>query len=264
MTESHWNLFHHRWSRVAPPLRPNHEVVAAVKANIKPVAGGRTLLLGVTRELADIDSDVTGVDRHPGMVENLWPGNTDARRAMVGEWRKLEFENDYFSNCVGDGSLCVLPFSDVNAVWREIARVLRPGGIFACRFYQTPDAGETVQELRDAVLAGAIAGISAFKLRLMMAICAGQPIPNVKVVDILDAFCRMFPDRDELTRRTGWQREDIDTIDVYKESPEIYNMPRSAQILSQIPSSFSNPKFVAAGSYELAERCPILVVERAR
>jgi hypothetical protein len=54
----------------------------------------------------------------------------------------------------------------------------------------------------------------------------------------------------------------IDTIDVYRGSPEAYSFVTFEQIRQTMPASFTNPRLIATGSYELAERCPLLVLDR--
>src|SRR5215468_5285999 len=98
---NHRQIYYRAWSHLAPPLRPHPEVVAAVKEQIKG-RSGRTLLLGVTPELADIATDIVAVDRNLSMIANVWPGNTSTRCAIVGDWRNSNFAPAVFSLCVGD------------------------------------------------------------------------------------------------------------------------------------------------------------------
>jgi hypothetical protein len=86
--------------------------------------------------------------------------------------------------------------------------------------------------------------------------------PNIAVTAIRDAFDEMFADREELADATGWSGEDIATIDVYANSPDVYSFPNLAQLREAIPDAFTHIRLVACGAYPLAERCPILVMER--
>jgi hypothetical protein len=86
--------------------------------------------------------------------------------------------------------------------------------------------------------------------------------PNVPVSEIRDTFERWFPDRAALEAETGWPREEIDTIDNYAGSNAIYGFATRRQMLDIVPAEFVNARFVDVGSYELAERCPLLVLER--
>jgi len=58
-----------------------------------------------------------------------------------------------------------------------------------------------------------------------MALAAQQNDANVKVIDILSTVDVLFPDRESLVAATGWPREDIATIDVYRGSREVYGFP---------------------------------------
>ncbi|HXX83746.1 MAG TPA: hypothetical protein VEN29_07145 [Casimicrobiaceae bacterium] len=87
---------------------------------------------------------------------------------------------------------------------------------------------------------------------------------NVAVRAIRNDVDRMFPDRAALAAATGWAAEDLETIDVYKGSGELYSFPTLEQFRAPIPAAFHRVRIVPAGEYELAERCPLLVMERAR
>jgi hypothetical protein len=263
MTRNHRREYHRAWSRLTPPWRPHPDVIAAVRRQIgdRP---GRTLLLGVTPELADISQDLVALDRNAAMVANVWPGNTAARRAVVGDWRDCNFAPRSFATCVGDGSLCGLQSPEELArvlIW--LFELLRDGGRFVCRVYVPSAAGETVSAVCEAALSGAIGNFHGFKLRLAMALAAQHPDSRVCVNDILGEFDRRFGDRDELVRITGWNREEIDTIDFYAGSVVVFNFPTSEQLLSVVCDAFPKARLVASGRYELAALCPLLVAERS-
>lgn len=95
-----------------------------------------------------------------------------------------------------------------------------------------------------------------------MAIAHEKSDPNVPVQAIRAAFNAHLPDRERLSGMTGWTRSEIDKIDLYEPSPEIYSFPTKQQCLAIIQSEFTNIQLVAVGSYELAERCPLLVMDK--
>jgi hypothetical protein len=263
MTRIHWKDYYRAWPQLTPPLRPHPQVVAAVTAEIGD-ASGRTLLLGVTPELADIADDLVAVDRNHPLVSHVWPGNTAARRAMVGDWLNSNFLADSFATCVGDGSLSVVEFPRGTVLLCErIYEALRSGGRFVGRFYAAPDNAESVPAVKAAAIDGAIRNFHAFKLRLAMAIAAEAGRVQVGVNEIFAVFQDLFGDRDELVRLTGWDRGHIDTIDYYESSVVAYSFPTRRQLLSIIPRTFTNVRLVEAGTYELAERSPLLVMEKA-
>jgi SAM-dependent methyltransferase len=262
MSRDHRREYYRAWSRLTPPWRPHLEVIEAVKQQIGDQAG-RTLLLGVTPELANILDDLVALDRNYSMVVHVWPGNTSARRAAVGDWRNGNFAPNSFSACVGDGSLCGLRSPDeVERVLTEISLALRSGGKFVCRVFAPPAEHETISAVAEAALSGVIGNFHGFKMRFAMALAAQRPEHRVGVSDILGEFDKRFGDRDELVRVTGWNREEIDTIDFYKGSTIVFNFPTRQRLLSVVSAIFPNARFVAAGTYELANCCPLLVAER--
>jgi SAM-dependent methyltransferase len=257
-----WNESHRRWSRLGPPLRPHKDAVAAVRRAIAGQAA-RVLLLGVTPELADLGVETIAVDRNPGMIANIWPGDTARRRAQLGDWLSLDLPDEHFTAAIGDGTLNNLLHPDGHsALYASVARVLRPGGIFASRVALTPDDPETMETVVSNAWARRIEVFNAFKWRVAMAIAAANADPNVPVMAILDSVNRHVPDRDALAAATGWERADIDTIDAYENSPEIFSFPTMAQIRAVIPRAFQDVRVLPSGAYPLAERCPLLVMVR--
>jgi SAM-dependent methyltransferase len=262
MSMDHRKEYHRAWSQLTPPLRPHPEAVAAVSAQIGDRLG-RTLLLGVTPELADISDDLVAIDRNHSMVQHVWPGNTASRRAIVGDWRNCHFVPASFSYCVGDTSFGALRFPDeVVSVCNHLSQILRPGGKFVCRVFLSPDVPESIEAVRDAAMAGAIRNFHAFKFRLAMALITERAQLRVGVDAIFNTFDLLFKDRDELTRATGWSRGQIDTIDFYRGSTEALNFPPRDRLLSVISTIFTDSRFVSSGTYELAERSPLLVAQK--
>ena len=261
MTQDHQKIYHRAWSQLTPPLRPPEAAVAAVREQIRDKRG-RALLLGVTPELADVTPQLVAVDRNFSMVANVWPGNTPSRHAMVGDWRRPTFKSATFAICIADGSLSFLTFPDETvALLHELTRILEKGGRMVIRLYLSPDVPETVPALREQALSGKIGNFHAFKIRLAMSLASKRPVPHIAVADILQSFNVLFENREELVRMTGWCREQIDTIDFYKDSSVFFSLPRQNQLLSIVYSVFPNARLVPSGVYEMAELCPLLVAD---
>jgi hypothetical protein len=55
---------------------------------------------------------------------------------------------------------------------------------------------------------------------------AQQSVPQIRVADILNTFDSLFGNRQELVRATDWPREQIDTIDFYKDSSVSFTFPK--------------------------------------
>ena len=222
----------------------NSEVAAGYRAVIGPRAH-RVLLQGVTPELADVGGSLVAIDQNPAMVATIWPGDTARRRAVVGNWFDLPFRAQRFDAAIGDAGLSILAFPASQArIFAELERVLRPGGVVAMRVFRSPEGRETAESLHDEAFAGRIAGFQAFKLRLAMSIVASDSDPNVPVRRIREAFELQFPDRDALSRCSGWSLDDIATIDLYEHSAEIYSFPTERQLASVVPSAFTPIRFV--------------------
>jgi len=263
MNKSHWTEIHRVWHRYTPPVRPNGEVVDALWRQI----GGRpgpVLLLGVTPELADIAPDLVALDKNPSMVANLWPGNAPSRRAVVGNWLNCNFAPASFAACIGDGSLCVVRYPDeMIRLCGQLAAALRPGGRLALRVFAQAEIPSTPESVAQDALRGAIRNFHGFKWRLAMAIAGQRGNPNVEMGWVFEAFHRMFPDRGRLAASTGWNREEIETIEFLKGSSAITSFPSRRQLQEVVERSLSDVRFVSAGTYEVAEHCPLLVADRA-
>ncbi len=222
----------------------------------------RLLLLGVTPELAPLGKRLVAVDRNQTMIDHIWPGDSGSRQAIKGEWLALPFPPAFFSAVIGDGSFICLDYPNgYRRLLAEIARVTRPAGRIAIRAFLAPDEPETIPALKDQVMSGRAGSFHAFKWRFAQALLAAAGDANVKVEAIREAFDREFPDRLSLARASGWSMEDIATIDFYKGSAEVYSFPTLAQFRAALPASFGVARAVPSGRYELAERCPLMVMD---
>ena len=253
--------FYQRWAGLKPPLRPNAEVVSAVRGAI---AGHeeRVLLLGVTPELAEIGSTTVAVDMSESMLAVVWPGDTGTRRAICGNWLNMPLHLREFTAVIGDGSFAFMHLAGYVPLFEQLGNLLLPGAAFAMRCYETPEPCETVAQLRDEMMTGCNrVGFHAFKWRLAMAIVAQSGNASISVVLIHQVFEREFRDRDALSAASGWSAAQIAEIDWYEGQDSIFSFPTRREILAALPANFSNPCFIASGHYELAERCPILCAE---
>ena len=265
LDKSHWASFHRHWSKLKPPQRPHPDVAIALDRLIAEHGhADRVLLLGVTPELAPLGRRLVAVDRNQTMIDHIWPGDSDSRQAIKGEWLALPFPPGLFGAVIGDGSCNCLTYPDAyRALFAEIGRVTRPGGRIAIRVYLAPDLPETVPALRAQVLSGRAGSFHAFKWRFAQALLAESGDANVRVEAIHEAFGRAFPDRPGLAQASGWSMDDVATIDVYKGSAEVYSFPTLAQFRAALPPSFGQARPVPSGNYDLAERCPLMVMDLA-
>lgn len=260
MSTNHWHELFRAWSRLSTPTHVPADVIVAIKAEITGVAGP-IMVLGLTSGLLDAGSNITAVDQSPGLVNDLWPGNTPGRRVVVGDWLRLPFEASSFTACIGDGSLISFDYPDrLQSVLRETARCLKPGGKFACRVFLAPDRVERFADIMATVQRRQIP-FQHFKFKFAMALAAELEHPNIRVSSIAEFFDARFPDRSRLAAVAGWDRAEIDTIDVYRKSRANYAFPTKEQFLSAIPDAFKHPRFVPVPNHPLGNEWPIAVME---
>ncbi len=217
-----------------------------MKQGLKPVVG-QCLLLGVTPEFYSLSDDLIAIDNNASMIKAVWPGNNNGKNVVQGDWVHLPFRAGAFDAVIGDGSL-------------TLKRVLKNPGKLLLRLFATPEEGETCSAVCREALEGKIGNFHAFKWRLAMALVAESGDPNVRVKDIYKTFNRFYPDKEKLAKQTSWKPQDIADIEDYKESSSIYSFPQ----LSHVRLTFQ-PYFkeigILNGTYELAERCPVLILE---
>lgn len=254
---TYWQGFAQRWNRLGSPLRPCPEDVVNFKSALKNDPE-RCLLLGVTPELANITPALTAIDNSSDMIKALWPND---REAILGDWLALPFPPSSFDTIVGDGCLVLLSEPGQHErFFEQLSKVLAPGGRLLLRVFVSPETTETREQVCLDARSGKMKGFHAFKWRLSMAIASESTPRTLNVADTADTFDKLIPDRLLLAANTGWCTEDIDTMDFYRGSQARYCYPTLQQVREAIPESLEE-KAVILGTYELAERCPILVLE---
>jgi SAM-dependent methyltransferase len=253
--------FHRRWVTLKPPLRPHATVAAAIRALLPAYdAEVPVLLLGVTPELAAVPEHVIAVDWSARMVAVAWPGDSDARKAVLGDWRRLPLAKASVAAAIGDGCFTMLRYPDEQPLLLEQLRVaVRPAGRAIIRCFATPEPGETVAEVCADALAGGL-GFHSFKLRFNMAVALESGHANVRSEQLFERFQAAFPDRAALSAATGWSLAAIGEIDAYAGSEYIHCYPSRRQMMELVPG-WASARFVETDGYPLAERCPLLVVE---
>jgi SAM-dependent methyltransferase len=212
----------------------------------------------VTPELSVLGPDLTAVDNSPRMLAEVWPGDGEARRAILADWTDLPFAQGTFDAVIGDGSLNSAPEA-VDEVLTEAKRVLAPGGKAAFRLFCAPEEAETLQSIMDDLGAGWPGNVHALKWRIAMVLAAPRPRAIVPVREILGEFNRMFPDRTALAARTGWSQDDIATLDAYVGADHSLGFPSLSAFLRDFERHFRKVCVVRASGYPLAERCPTVI-----
>ena len=221
---------------------------------------GRVLLLGVTPELAVLGRELVAVDNSPAMLEHVWPGDTDSRRAVLADWADLPFNDSEFDAVIGDGSLNSAP-EQVEQVLGEAKRVLSTTGRAVFRLFCSPEEPEPLQSIQEDVLGGWTGNVHALKWRIAMSLASQRPRSTVPVEAILQAFDEMFPDRTKLAACTGWSLDEIATLDAYRGADHSLGFPTLSELLDRAAPYFSSAVVKHGSGYPLAHRCPTIVFE---
>ena len=256
---------------MAPPLRPaaqDIEILVRLIAqwcDMRRCERPAALLLGVTPEIASMrwptGTRLVAVDRSQGMIENIWPKNAfEGSRVLHGEWAALPVATGSCGIVTGDGCFSQLPYPQgYDDLARELARVLRRGGLFAMRAFVRPEPSESVQELLSEMKAGKIRSFHAFKWRLNMAL---QPntATGVRLNDIWSVFMELVGDPTTLTAQTNWPFADVETIHAYRNMDARYTYPTLSELRGELSACFTE---IACEfpDYEMGERCPTLLFE---
>ncbi|MBU1214010.1 MAG: class I SAM-dependent methyltransferase [Gammaproteobacteria bacterium] len=255
---AHWQTFASRWNRLGPPMRPGPEDVANFQRALDDTPGA-CLLLGVTPELINLSANLIALDNSADMIHALWPRHLGS---IQGDWLDMPFDDASFDNVIGDGCPVLLEFPlQLERFFAEVSRVLKPGGRLALRVFVCPEHAEGPEQVCAAASAGNIRSFHAFKWRLSMAIAATSCDFTFPVAETLRIFDTLLPDRQQLAETTGWRMEDIATIDFYRGSTARYSYLPLSRLRQALPMQLSEIDALY-GSYELAERCPLLVLER--
>lgn len=254
----HWQSMAQGWNRLGSPLRPCPEDVENFRTALDEMPG-RCLLLGVTPELAQLSAQLVALDNSADMIRALWPQD---KRAILGDWLAMPFEDAAFDHVIGDGCPVLLDHPLQHACFfAEAARVLKPGGRLLLRAFVGAEQTETPEQVCAMALAGEICGFHAFKWRLSMALAGHAPDYTFPIAQTLATCERLLPDRTRLAAATGWRMQDIATIDFYRGSTARYSYPPLHALLATLPLELHCSELLY-GRYELAERCPLLVLER--
>lgn len=266
-----WLRHSRQWSGVGPPLKPSAEDADITLRALMPHLASRTgpcrvVILGVTPELVGLpwpgQVQLFAFDHSARMIADVWTANPAVPSfVQQADWRSLPLDPSSVHAVVGDGSLNALPdFDAYGEVLGEMHRLLVPDARIVIRCFIRPDQAETLSAVRDSVEAGDVGSFHALKWRLAMSLASGNG-GTVAVADIHAAFEDLFADRVRLSRKTGWPRGQVDTIDAYRAAPTRYTFPTQHEMVRHCSPLFA-VEGVSRGTYELADRCPTLTLRR--
>ena len=260
--KDHWQDYQKRWHLLEAPLRPNQEVVDAIIAAVGERSAS-VLLLGVTPELVEPFECLTAVDKSAEMIGALWHPQKSTQVVRHANWLAMDDTFGSYSAVVGDCSINALQSTDeITTLLCNVHDRLLDDGVFACRVFERPDEPITDEDLRLNIDSGVHGNFHAFKWQIAMGL-AEQSGSSVKAADILARFNRLFPDRESIAEQTGWSIDVINTIDVYEHSDIALCFPSRQEFDGHFSQHFDEFEWVACGTYDLAECCPIAVARHS-
>jgi SAM-dependent methyltransferase len=270
-THSYWSSLASSYAALGPPLCPSICELQFLERTIADWAsanGSRNrihaLLLGVTPAIANMrwpaKSKLIAVDHSFPMTKSVWAGDVPGHRAVVcGDWRALPLPDASCDLVLADGSLsCLRSPDEARGVTAAISRVLSPGGILLMRCYLQSSPPERVDSIIESLSCAPPPSFHHFKLRLLMAL---QPDAHCGVA-VRDAY-QLWLDRKldvtEVAARTGWSRESVEMIELYRDTATVYSFLTQAE-LGDILAEFFDPVISYTPIDPLGDRCPTLVL----
>jgi hypothetical protein len=242
------------WDKLKAPARPTQSVVDTYKTLIPE---GSILLLGVTPEIANAYDNVLAVDHDTKMIEKVWPGDTDTKSAIHGNWETI-IPATKFDGVIGDVALTLLAdMKHITSFNKKAFDMLNLGGTVAQRIFHKPKEVITRDQLIDMLTKPAIVNFNAFKWMMFMCY-AEETHSKIKLTNILKFFNEICPVREFAARDTGWSMDDINTIELYKNTDWSVIVMSKKEWLETVPKGASTVQFTYQDDYDLAELCPIL------
>ncbi len=270
----HWRSIAGQWALLGSPLRPCEEdlrifgdLLSCTAGITGATPGTRAWLLGVTSEIATarwlVDIDVVAAECVQAMIESAWPGNTARRWAICADWLQAPFPDKSFDLVIGDGCLTVLSYPDgLTALLASVHRCLRPDGRLMLRLFCLPEVAETPEAVMAALLAGEVGSVHAFKWRLAMAVQGASGAHDVCPHDAWTVWNEPLWNARTAAEKLGWSPAQIGTIEYWRGTTARYTFMRFDQALEHLRRAGFDLAAVRNGSYELAERCPVLLLRR--
>lgn len=222
----------------------------------------KALLLGVTPEIAAHDwgvpVDLTAVDISQAMIAEVWPGDTPTKHALCADWLEMPVADHDFDMLLADGVFTLLDYpAGYASLAQAMQRCLKRDGLFLLRAFCRPTMPETLASIFEDLWNKRIGSFHAFKWRLAMALQGDDIGRGVAVAEVWKTYRINVTDHERLAQATGWPVEAIATMDAYRDSAAIYTFPNMDELIEALAPYLTCTSH-ETGSYELAERCPLL------
>jgi len=255
----HWVTHAKNWHLIGPPLRPSEDCIRVFERIAKncPASSDahEALLLGITPELASmtwpVGTRLRVVERCQAMLDMYHRGpwrRTTKTIEHLGDWRRMSrFAKGSQDLVIGDGCFTTLREREYDTVLRQIHGVLRPGGVFAHRWFLRPSTPDKSSSFRDS--------FHAFKLQLLMSLQKSFE-QGVEVKQAYEWWSQRQLDI------AAWPAEEVATIAAYAGSDALYTFPTEAELAAKLDKFFHLELCHVVEGYDLSERCPVIMCVR--
>ena len=271
---AHWSRIAGHWALWGSPLRPCEEdihlfaeLLACGTGIPGTTARKRAWLLGVTQEIAAArwmdDIDFVAAERVRAMIDSAWPGNTDRRWAICADWLHAPFADESFDLVIGDGCLTPVGFPDEQSrLLASVHRCLRRDGQLMLRLFCLPDVAEAPEAVMAALRSGEIGSVDALKWRLAMAVQGLTGAHDVCPHEAWTVWNEPRWNARTLAAGLGWSPAQVGTIEYWRGSSARYAFMRFDEAIGHLRRAGFDLVAARTGSYELAERCPLLLLRK--
>lgn len=261
-----WETLSRTW-HVEPPLAPDASDIAFYEREVARPNPSRILMLGATPAIAAMhwppSAALTATDWSDGMLRRVWPAASapaDARRVRA-DWRQLPYAALTFDVVLGDGCYSVFAQPEgIDLLNAEVARVLRPGGIFCIRSHRRPDQPEAIDTLFADLLAGRPSNLDLFRWKLATAV-QGDTESGVRLGDVWEVWHRYVPDAEKIGVNLGWTPRAMANMEAWRNSEARYVFPSLRFLMSEGRRRFESVQ-AELPDYEWGEQFPRLILTR--
>lgn len=248
-----WDAIAKGW-HIRPPLAPSADDIRWFELRAEAMHRARggapltALLLGVTPGIATMrwpaGTSLVVVDWSGQIIRHRWlaRGLPQVAAAVRADWRELPLAPERIDIVIGDGCYTAFATSGEAAVLnKEVARVLKPGGLFCIRCFALPQRPVPTQTLFEDLIAGRFKNPALFRWLVVMA-AHGNSREGVALGDVWMAWHERFTDPAAALRLLGWDEQAIQQIEHYKDQRVRYSFHTLAELHAMAAERFADVK----------------------
>jgi hypothetical protein len=264
---AHWHLLGENYAHYGSPMRPCGQDVAAYmraltswKQNYRR-GDIRALLCGVTPALAGMPwpdgTELLAADMSEHVIRALWPHPPGKKWPICADWLQLPQADGACDAVAGDGSFVAFDYPEgFRALAASLHRILNIGGLLVMRCFTRPEQREEPADVFADLYANRIGGFHQFKWRLVIAMQTDVR-RGILVKDVFDAWAASGISARQLSQRTGWDEDVINTITYYKGMRTRLTFPTQAELEAVLRECYEDIS-ICLPDYPLGDRCPIV------